>query len=471
MRSAIAVLASLLFAPPLAAQLCAPSRSVGDCTVEKIGADLLASLVANKSTGQSPDLPGATSTVNDFLSLLRMSLASGSLSEGDDALTLELNNFLGLPVSSGYKLQAVARTPKLFDKLGEALPEATRSGRIAALEKTLNDFDDVSLVFTFSPMNRRFGRKPELYWPEQSALFEAAKVNQKGLLSTLFTDTDVQDKFIQSLPEDQQEAVAEAVNAGTVGELDAATALRLEKVTKAAIDSQETYRKGLQQELEKANFFTFADLVANQPQIYVHLEWSSPDELVGPGKSAGKATYEHGFVNVNSLRTACGPLPISDPDPNRSKIQAAALAACYRQFLTPERLTQLRRGDRLAVSVEYTNVQDYKVVLDKDNVTFELPADRKIVGSVAFGRYLSFFADGSGRTRIDLDWKYEDYGDDPERQDRSVATLTFSQKVAGDMVLSLGAVYADKPEFRGDVDQEISARAGLSYKIDRRKDF
>jgi hypothetical protein len=50
-------------------------------------------------------------------------------------------------------------------------------------------------------------------------------------------------------------------------------------------------------------------------------------------------------------------------------------------------------------------------------------------------------------------------------------TLTFSQKVVDDMVLSLGVVYANKPEFRGDVDKELSACAGLSYKLDRQENF
>jgi hypothetical protein len=470
MRSAIIVAVSLLFAVPLTAQICDPSQTAADCATEKVGVDLLASLVANKSTGQSPELPGATSTVNDFLSLLRMSLTNNSLSNnaGGDALTLEINDFLGLPMTSGYKLQAVARTPKLFAKLGEALPEATRSNRISALEKTLNYTDDVSVIFTFSPMNRRFGRKPKLYWPEQSALFEAAKAGHDDLLSNVFTDQDKKLQFIAdfiaNLPADQQEEVGNALNEQKpVKNLDAATAMRLERVAAAAFNSQETYRKAIQQELEKDNFFLFADLVANQPQIYVNVEWTSPNELVGPRKTTGKATYEHGFVNVNSLRSACGPSFAAE--------KPADLAACYQRFLTPERLTQLRRGDRLAVSVEYTDIKDYKVVLDKDNVTFALPGDRKIVGSVALGRYLSFFADGSGRTRIDLNWQYEDYGNDPNHKDRSVATLTFSQKVAGDMVFSLGAVYANKPEFRGDVNKELSAHAGLSYKIDRQKDF
>lgn len=466
MRSAIVVLASLLLTSPLAAQTptCDPSQTAADCAIERIGINALASLVASKSTGQSPELPGATSTVNDFLSLLRMSLSSGNLEDGGDALTLELNDFLGLPVNSGYKLQAVARTPKLFDKLGEALPEATRSERITALEKTLDDFDDVAVIFTFSPMNRSFGRKPQLYWPEQSALFEAAKISQGDLLKTVFADADLKLQFIQNLPEEQQKAVEEALNAGTpVSGLDPAAAARLESLMAVAIASHETYRKALQEELTRANFFTFADLVANQPQIYVNAEWSSPNELVGPRKTTGKATYEHGFVNVNSLRRSCGPSFAPD--------RAKDLADCYQRFLTPERLTQLRRGDRLAVSVEYTDAEDYTVVLDQDDVTFELPADRKIVGSVAFGRYLSFFEDGSGSTRIDLDWKYENYGDDPNRKDRSLITLTFSQKVVDDMVLSLGVVYANKPEFRGDVDKELSARAGLSYKLDRQENF
>jgi hypothetical protein len=51
------------------------------------------------------------------------------------------------------------------------------------------------------------------------------------------------------------------------------------------------------------------------------------------------------------------------------------------------------------------------------------------------------------------------------RQDRGVATVTLTYPVMQGFYLSLGAVYATKAEFRGDVDREIGARAGVTYKI------
>lgn len=467
-RTILNLVALLVMAFPLSAQICDPGKSIEACVLEQLAAASLTDRVVNKSTGQNPELPGTISTVNDFLSLLRMSLASGGLwtDDGQESFTVELNNFLGIPVSSGYKLQAIARNPKLFDKLGEKLPDDTRDDRVAELEGDLGDLDDVSLIFTFSPMNSWLGRKPELYLAEQSAFFEAIKVGEASRKKAFFKENDEVNRLLQNLPDNLIEQAAEARDkGGKISDLDPDDAAALEAAMARELAANEDYRASLERALERAGFFAFADLVANQPQAYVNVEWSSPDELVGPRKLLGKATYEHGFVNVNNLRRSCGATNMA------SDGQAAALATCLHTYLTPQRLTQLRRGDRLAVSVEYTDVEDYKVVLDQDNVTLELPADRKLVGSVAFGRYLSFFEDGSGNTRVDLDWKYEDYGDDPNRKDRSVVTLTFSQKMIDDMVLSLGVVYANKPEFRGDVDKELSARAGLSYKFDRQENF
>ena len=35
------------------------------------------------------------------------------------------------------------------------------------------------------------------------------------------------------------------------------------------------------------------------------------------------------------------------------------------------------------------------------------------------------------------------------------------------MAVSVGVVYANRPEYRGEVDEELSARAGLRFKLDR----
>ena len=53
------------------------------------------------------------------------------------------------------------------------------------------------------------------------------------------------------------------------------------------------------------------------------------------------------------------------------------------------------------------------------------------------------------------------------RQDRWVSTLTLSQRVSEEASLAVSLIYANKPEFRGMVDEELSARAGLKFEVDR----
>ena len=78
---------------------------------------------------------------------------------------------------------------------------------------------------------------------------------------------------------------------------------------------------------------------------------------------------------------------------------------------------------------------------------------------------LDFTEAGRGQSRVDFSWSYEDVGDDPNRKDRSLVTLTYSQRVAGDVILAAGVTWANEPEFRGEVNHEISARVGLTYKL------
>ena len=46
-----------------------------------------------------------------------------------------------------------------------------------------------------------------------------------------------------------------------------------------------------------------------------------------------------------------------------------------------------------------------------------------------------------------------------------LADATLTQEVSLGATLTLGLVYANKPEYRVDVDKEFSARFGVNYKI------
>jgi len=79
--------------------------------------------------------------------------------------------------------------------------------------------------------------------------------------------------------------------------------------------------------------------------------------------------------------------------------------------------------------------------------------------------FLSGTPSDPARLRLDFTASYEDVSDDPAKNDRGIANLTFTYPIANGTFLSIGAVYASKPQYRGDVDKELNARAGLLYKF------
>jgi hypothetical protein len=49
------------------------------------------------------------------------------------------------------------------------------------------------------------------------------------------------------------------------------------------------------------------------------------------------------------------------------------------------------------------------------------------------------------------------------RQSRLTATATLSQKMSDKSIFSIGVAWAEKPEYLGEVDEELSANLGLRW--------
>ena len=78
--------------------------------------------------GSGRSLPGASAVLEDFINRLKIGLTS----EGPDdmqALAFDFTDFLGFSAEDGYKLQAVARDPVLFEALSTGLSEENRDKR------------------------------------------------------------------------------------------------------------------------------------------------------------------------------------------------------------------------------------------------------------------------------------------------------------------------------------------------------
>ncbi len=356
-----------------------------------------------------------------------------------------------------FSLEATARDPQVFDQYLAAIPDADREDRKTSLEEGLGDFDDVEgkLIFSWrrDSGDWRVGRYFRQYDTESEKLFQDVRDKLDAQLTTAETNSARQllnliPSFSEAAKPHEQRNAAEAVEIER----------ELIELATSVAARHSTYA-----ELLKANkFFRLGDLIGNQPQLYVTGSFRERADLVGPDEWSLKLTAELGSGNVNGLREHCD--------------QAVDLL-CYQEFLT-QKADRIRRSHRFKLEVMYGAVLDYPDPLPDDGVDFELAKVETLMASFTYGRVLKVTDDGTELSRFDWETKFDDVTVPPEGgggpqdevmvQDRLVSTATLSQRFTDDISVAISLVYANRPEYRGDVDEEFSARAGLRFKVNRK---
>ncbi len=94
----------------------------------------------------------------------------------------------------------------------------------------------------------------------------------------------------------------------------------------------------------------------------------------------------------------------------------------------------------------------------------KIDAAKKLIISAGWSRLFADPAGGDQPVRVDFVGSYENVSNDPQRQDRGVATLTITRKF-GNLTVPLGIVYANHGEFLGDVNKQLSAHVGLKFDL------
>jgi hypothetical protein len=404
-------------------------------------------------------VPGAAGSIRDFLPLFFGSLGLGGVKDEAGALTLTFNpDFLDLGPANPLSLQAQIRDPLPFDALLKAVPEAIRASRKSAFEKELADFDDVALDLAWSRESERFGRNYRDHRQLLSDVFltlnEQARAAVPINVSKVFLADLVKQPDGPAPP-----TFSVDMTPAQVDRLDPAFRARLDQHIAEAGQEVTARQRALVELAEQQRFFELDDLINNQPQVLASAICRRRADLVGPDDLAARFSYEIGFANVNGLRRHCGG--------RESEVDAG----CLKSYLDKFGPT-LESSPRLTVTAEYSQSDAYDVALPADALSptpfaFHLDRVSKGTGRLVYGRYLRADPSGAQTTRMDVEATYELASGDPLRNNRFLATVTFTQKLVGDMSASLTAVYANRPEFRGAVDKELSARFGLKYKLDR----
>ena len=410
---------------------------------EKGNTALLAG-VAAKNTGDA-----TTSTVNDFLPLLRALIDSNGLGSNDGRLGIEWSNPFGLPAQEQNKLTLELLKSTLQEPLKDALRAAALDSQIGALEDEIDERDDIAIGFSYARASERYGRDPRLHATIVGSLLTAA--TEKDTNDTPLTDFEAQ-------------AFDKAASDGRTLDLDAAfgsngmTPKERQQyvgLVEESILGHHRSMRALGERLRKLGFYQFLDLVNNQPQWSLTAKYRSRDEAVGADDFNVTLAYEQGWANVNAYR-----------EHQRRRCGADGEAQCLAGYLArPDVIADLQQSLRVTFKAEYSKLQRLDFALPNSTFTFSTEPAERFSLSAGIGRYLGGERLGTTRTRLDALLSYEDFSDDPARQDRGLATATVTFPVAEGFFIALGAVYATKPEFRGDVDEEISARAGIVYKL------
>lgn len=416
----------------------------------------------------TPDAtPDSASSLTSFLPRIVTALGFGDLSEEEGSQTVKLNLS---PAPEGEKtpeqvtLELIRRDAEPLEAMVETLPEAIRAERKATLEDRVEDFDDLearlSVNFEGALGSWRIGRSFGLYTEITTEVFD--HLAPPPVESSLQELLRLFDRLRQSgeLPEglldvDGNVGAARSAHPEESATLEAAILKATAQAWKNAQVFQSTLRDG--------GYFRLADLIHNQPQVHWQVHYRERDALVGPSEWGLEATYEHGFGNVNGLRGEC-----SDELLARRIAKSGESIPCYRHFFET-REGRIKSANRLSFSLGYAVADELRFELPDDDFAFTLDEVRKTLGSAAYGRSLTVDDQGNDTSRLDLEAKYEDVSGDPMRNSRLVATATFTQNLFDGNVVSLSVVYASKPEYRGEVDEELSARAGIKVKIDKKK--
>jgi hypothetical protein len=393
----------------------------------------------------SPETQGS---LRDFLPFFFGSLGLGDVKDENGALTLTFNpELLQMGPKNPLSLQTVIRDPVIFDALIKAIPESIRADRKSALEEQLESFGDVEVNLSWSRESERFGRNPKDHNKLMGDLFEdvtkeaAKKVGTtatKNLLN-VFADRRLPDDALSKTPDETDDKVSDL----------------LEPTILAAAQEIVERQKVFTDLLKNKRWYELDDLVNNQPQILASATYRQRDDLIGPDEWTAKFSYEMGFANINGLKRYCEDKGKSEPDSD-----------CLEGFLTEVGKTT-EFAPRLKIEGEFGETAQYFYGLPADSFSYGLDRIQKTVIKGSLGGYMHSNAQGNQTTRVDLEGLFEDVTGDEKRNNRFVATLTFSQKMTGDMSAAFSVVYANKPEYLGEVDEELGARVGLRYKIDK----
>jgi hypothetical protein len=456
-RTAIALLVALTATASAVAQTCVPTDTPETCW-EKFNpattaASSVATAVANTNTG-SPNLSSITNTtLRDFLSVFTGVVSTSTLTENNGAFTLDYN----LPVNLLHdndviKFQATFATPVLDPTLVTAL--GTNASAITTLTDSLDQADDITASATFSPSTDRFGRTFANHRDLVEALMNAVMAN-RGVNSTprllaVFADAAAGNSALQ-LDTPFTVITDPAQQTSVIAKFQAAAA----SLPQFAAENQTLIDN-------------VAELINNQEQIYFSAQYNDLNSLAGPSTWTVNGTYAMGGKNITKFLAAqkkLGNCNLGQMVKEQNSQNAPAVSqTCLQQLNAYVGPATIDRTWRLALSLDLSRTEANTIDISQLSTPISTPRMDSQMISLTAGR--RFDPPSSGRERrIDVTASYENVSDDPNLQDRIIASVTWTQEITNTFSLPITLSYANKSKYLPEDDRDLSAHFAISYKL------
>ncbi|MCZ6710769.1 MAG: hypothetical protein O7B25_10425 [Gammaproteobacteria bacterium] len=427
------------------------------------------------------DLAGgsAGSALTNFLPLLALSGFGGDLNSGSavdktgEDLGIDVNlPFFGSKGANAVKVQVVTvRRPTVYAPLLESIDEAERDAFKNSAESDLGIGDDVRVSVAYNLVDGRFGRDFKRHRYLFDALYASAT---NAVARPAFPLIDVF-KAIQPMLSD--------ADAGTGSELIALPFAKyqsiptpevqqniMEIVEQAALGVS-AYFDDMDGALTNWRVLEFHKLVDNQPKLFFGATAKRSKQVVGPDELSALIKFEFpvgGNVNglIKKMKNRDG-TPCVTGQIAQFKNPDLCLNA-YSTYIT--NLTQIQASaPRFAFSLEYVDIDDYEIsISDPSPMTFQRDGTRKLIAAASLGMRFQNSEGILENSRFDFSLRYEDVDDDPDRNDRSIASATWTKKI-GTISIPLTLVYSNRPEFLDEqgLDERFAATIGLRYELNR----
>lgn len=384
----------------------------------------------------------------DLLRRAFIALNLGEVTDEEGAMVFNFNpDRLDFDTMGQFSPRFVVHEATLFapleTKIG-TLPESERQSAKDALNKDLQDLDDVEIRLRWTPRFSTPGQDlqtvaTDIFIPVYASTVQAEFKDVAKALAFL-------EASIQAAGLDPEKATAvEFCNKEEPRKKFLELAERFNTETAKAIAN-------LRKELSDHFFFALADLIEGQPKFVGEAVLHQRQGAAGPDEGTASLRFEIGPRSYWGWK-------------RWAKSTGKALdAGSAQEYLKGFQGTL----PLLSLTVDYTNTSDFEIPLPGGTETFSQDGGRKVSANLQGGVYL-----GTSRAhRLGLEAKYDWASGD--RQDRFVSTLSWTEKPdaalgeafkqftgGSDIVVSL--VYANKPEFRGEVNQDLGLRAGLKW--------